>query len=218
MVTETNKHNFSALTWIVVCQVWFQNRRAKFRKTERLNQQKGGGEGGPGNNNNNSGGRATPGNTAASIKSELGGGKQSPGDQLGGAEHKAEMKPGGSPSSPTSPHQEEQHLSPPARSPLQTNGDRGKWSPLSTVNTSQLSSLPALPALPAQSPLPSPSKHFSPPPSTMSSYYPAPPSHAPYHMAAAGTNTFSSPLSALLGSSSHYLFNSEAKGPTVQIF
>ena len=52
----------------------------------------------------------------------------------------------------------------------------------------------------------------------MSSYYPAPPSHAPYHMAAAGTNSFSSPLSALLGSSSHYLFNSESKGPTVQIF
>ena len=120
------------------------------------------------------------------------------------------MKSGGSPS-PISPL-EEQHLSPQARSPLQTNGERGKWSPLSTVNTSQLTNLPA------QSPLPSPTKHFSPPPSTMSSYYPAPPSHAPYHMAAAGTNTFSSPLSALLGSSSHYLFNSESKGPTVQIF
>ena len=61
-------------------------------------------------------------------------------------------------------------------------------------------------------------KHFSPPPpphSTAASYYPAPPpSHAPYH----APNTFSSPLSALLGTGSHYLFNSESKGPTVQIF
>ena len=41
-----------------------------------------------------------------------------------------------------------------------------------------------------------------------------PPGHAPYH----ASNTFSSPLSALLGTGSHYLFNSESKGPTVQIF
>ena len=194
MVTITNKHNS-------LRQVWFQNRRAKFRKTERLNQQKVSSDG-SGNNNNNttgSGGRASPANTAANtIKSELGG-KQSPGSHLSGSEHKAEMKSGRSPSpSPL----DEQHLSPPARSPMQ--------SPLSTVNTSQLTSLPP------QSPLPSqPSKHFSPPPaSSMPSYYPAPPSHAPYH----ASNTFSSPLSALLGSSSHYLFNSESKGPTVQIF
>ena len=172
-----------------------------------MNQQKGSGEGSAAaNNNNNSGGRATPANSQASIKSELGGGKQSPGDQLAGPDHKAESP------SPTSP-MEDQHMSPQARSPLQAGGDRAKWSPLSTVNTSQLTNLPA------QSPLPSPTKLFSPPPpSTMSSYYPAPPSHAPYHMTAAGTNTFSSPLSALLGSSSHYLFNSESKGPTVQIF
>ena len=89
--------------------------------------------------------------------------------------------------------------------------DRGKWSPLTTVNTSQLAPLPSV--------SPAPSKHFSPPPATShaptSSYYPAPPpGHAPYHP----TNTFSSPLSALLGTGSHYLFNSESKGPTVQIF
>jgi len=180
-------------------QVWFQNRRAKFRKTERLNQQKVSQD--SSSTNNNTSGR--PGSPTA-IKSETG--KQSPCDRK--MENK-DMK-GRSPS--PSPMTEE-HLSPHPRSPLQSHGllkeDRGKWSPLTTVNTAPLSNLPP------QSP--SPSKHFSPPPtSSMSSYYPSTPTHTPYHMAS--SNSFSSPLSALLGTGSHYLFNSESKGPTVQIF
>ena len=90
--------------------------------------------------------------------------------------------------------------------------DRGKWSPMSplaTVNTA-----PLAPLAPQS---PGPAKHFSPPPPSSYSSYPPPPAshpgHTSYH-----TNTFSSPLSALLGPGSHYLFNSEAKGPTVQIF
>ena len=46
---------------------------------------------------------------------------------------------------------------------------------------------------------------------------PPPPCHTPY-FSSAPSNSFTSPLSALLGTSSHYLFNSESKGPTVQIF
>ena len=91
--------------------------------------------------------------------------------------------------------------------------DRGKWSPLTTVNTAQLSGGPGAPPPPQAGSPGSPTKHFSPPPPPTSTYYPAPPSHTPYQ-----PNTFSSPLSALLGTGSHYLFNSESKGPTVQIF
>ena len=203
-------------------QVWFQNRRAKFRKTERLNQQKVSQD--SSNSNNNTSGR--PGSPTA-IKSESG--KQSPCDRkmMDGKDMKGH--------SPSPSPMTEDHLSPHPRSPIQSSGksrendsedviaklniisgllkeDRGKWSPLTTVNTAPLSNLPP------QSP--SPSKHFSPPPtssmSSMSSYYPTPPSHTPYHMAS--SNSFSSPLSALLGTGSHYLFNSESKGPTVQIF
>ena len=87
--------------------------------------------------------------------------------------------------------------------------DRGKWSPLTTLSPAPLSSMPPPP--------PSPSKHFSPP--HMTSHYsaPPPPCHPPY-FSSAPSNSFTSPLSALLGTSSHYLFNSESKGPTVQIF
>ena len=91
-------------------QVWFQNRRAKFRKTERLNQQKVSQD--SSSTNNNTSGR--PGSPTA-IKSETG--KQSPCDRK--MENK-DMK-GRSPS--PSPMTEE-HLSPHPRSPLQSHGKK----------------------------------------------------------------------------------------------
>ena len=120
-----------------------------------------------------------------------------------------------SPSPPPSSHPlalgpEDHHASPHPRSPGLLKEDRGKWSPLTTLNPAPLSSMPAQP--------PSPAKHFSPPHMTTSHYSaPPPPCHTPY-FSSAPSNSFTSPLSALLGTSSHYLFNSESKGPTVQIF
>ena len=165
-----------------------------------MNQQKVG-DGSNNNNSNSSGGRSSPTN----IKSELG--KQSPGES-------GDVKSGvRSPSPMTDPG----HMSPRDTSPAQHGNmkdDRGKWSPLTTVNTAQLGVSSSTASHPAGSASPTPgSKHFSPPPPPSSGYYPPPPSHAPYQ-----PNTFSSPLSALLGTGSHYLFNSESKGPTVQIF
>ena len=94
--------------------------------------------------------------------------------------------------------------------------DRNKWSPLSTVNSAPLTSLPQPPSSPHK--LHTSPAHNIPGPPPMSSHYATPSPHAPYHHAAGHGNTFASPLSALLGTGSHYLFNSEAKGPSVQIF
>ncbi len=113
--------------------------------------------------------------------------------------------------------------------------DRNKWSPLSTLNAGQLGG-----NISAHSP-PSPSTNLanqhnlhknSPIPQLGQSPYNHHQSaaiinggnnggisspHSAYH-SATNANSFASPLSALLGTGSHYLFNSEAKGPTVQIF
>jgi hypothetical protein len=107
----------------------------------------------------------------------------------------------------------------------------GKWSPLSTLNTAPLSAPPPPPS--------SPGRHAPPlqPPSSAAMTAVGSPygSHSPYHHHHSHpghhhpghhhshhshhvpANTFSSPLSALLGPGS-YLFNTESKGPTVQIF
>ena len=118
--------------------------------------------------------------------------------------------------------------------------DRNKWSPLSTLNAGQLGgganisahsppspstalsnqhhnlhkNSPSAPQLGHQSPY---NHHQSAAIINGGNNGGIPSPHSAYH-SAANANSFASPLSALLGTGSHYLFNSEAKGPTVQIF
>ena len=118
--------------------------------------------------------------------------------------------------------------------------DRNKWSPLSTLNAGQLGgganisahsppspstalsnqhhnlhkNSPTAPQLGHQSPY---NHHQSAAIINGGNNGGIPSPHSAYH-SAANANSFASPLSALLGTGSHYLFNSEAKGPTVQIF
>ena len=112
--------------------------------------------------------------------------------------------------------------------------DRNKWSPLTTLNSTPISSHQSPPSptntLPAHYPIATHHKN-SPTPGPYSQTsagvggiigggqngsISSP--HSAYHSAAANANSFASPLSALLGTGSHYLFNSEGKGPSVPIF
>lgn len=84
-------------------QVWFQNRRAKFRKQERLAQQKASqtsSSGGSGGGNSTSGDGVTGGSQQQVVKNESGGGKQTGGGSAvsgnsgGGAGSNKDVKPG----------------------------------------------------------------------------------------------------------------------------
>ena len=84
-------------------QVWFQNRRAKFRKQERLAQQKASqtsSSGGSGGGNSTSGDGVTGGSQQQVVKNETGGGKQTGGGSTisgnpgGSAGSNKDVKPG----------------------------------------------------------------------------------------------------------------------------